>query len=80
MKDRDAARKALEWLLEVNLDTTLMRERALDRATDAILEAKAEEAEYLQMYCLANAPIWNTLTRRIAELRAQKSTAIREGK
>ncbi len=75
MKDRDAARKALKWLLEVNLDTTLMRERALDRATDAILEAKAEAVESVIKAC-PNAD--HSLKARAAQYRAQQSTAIME--
>lgn len=68
--DRKRARKVLAWLNEVNLDTALMRERAIDRGTDAMLEFAAELTTSINGRPLD----------RAAELRAQKSDAGKESK
>lgn len=47
---------------------------------DIILEAKAEEVDALQVYCLGTGSRYRALGKRAAELRAQKSDQLKEGK
>lgn len=73
MKERDQA-----WASIVPnpclVRTHQLNEEVVNEMVDLILEARALEAEHLQIYCLISSEVWQSFKRRAADLRSQMGT------